>query len=152
MAKELYRKENDNVENEVLKELFPTDTMHEAKKNYIAVQQRKYCDFSLEQLAKTFNAVSRGSKALLKEALLMKEPSIVYGAENVWEAMAVVSQAEAMLCISLHVQIGIFIYLKPHVTWCKDTRSIKRVRAKVVYGKTVKNCDKKPIALLLKIE
>eukprot|EP00957_Ditylum_brightwellii_P110083 8396155-Ditylum_brightwellii.AAC.1 len=111
MTKELYRKEINNVAKEVLKEPFPSDNMHGAKKNYIAVQHREHPEHgvTLEQLAKALNAVSRGSSATIvffdtdsfamykKVASLMEEPSIVYKAANVWKVVAVVSQAEAVL-------------------------------------------------------
>ena len=45
----------------------------------------------------------------------MKEASIVYEAENVWQVVALISQAEAVLSTSVHVGILTFIYLKPGV-------------------------------------
>ena len=53
---------------------------------------------------------------------MMKEPSIVYEAENVWSVVALVSQAEAVLSSSLHVRIMAFIYFKPRVTWCTESK------------------------------
>ena len=136
MTKELYGQEIDNVARAVLEELFPRIT----KKKYIAVQFKENLQFSIEQLATSLDTVSRGtnttviffaagtapghdSLALYKEvSLSMKEPNIVYEVENVWNVVALVSQAEAVLSSSLHVRIMAFIYFKPRVTWCTETK------------------------------
>ena len=137
MTKELYDgKEIDNVARVVLEELFPINT----RKKYIAVQFKEKLDFRIEQLATSLDTVSRetnmtivffaagtapghDSLALYKEvSLSMKEPNIVYEAENVWNVVALVSQAEAVLSSSLHVRIMAFIYFKPRVTWCTETK------------------------------
>jgi hypothetical protein len=69
-----------------------------------------------------------------KLASLMKQPTIVYEAENAWKVVAVISQAGAVLSTSLHVRIMAFVFFKPRATWCtkgKQKKSIELERSAI---------------------
>ena len=159
MIKELYGKEIDSVARVVLDELFlvgdsDSTLQGRMRKKYVAVQFKK-AQFSTDQkIAISLDTVSRKAQAIIvffaagtapghdslalykKVSLLMKEPSIVYEAENVWNVVALVSHAEAVLSSSLHVRIMAFIYFKPRVTWCTETK-----RTETKHERFIENWD-----------
>jgi len=137
MVRELYGDHVSSVATTVLKELFPDG----AKRKYIAVQHKwdlmmLGMENNKSSLAQALDEVSKQSNCTIvffvagtaaghdslevyrKVASKMTAPSIVYEAEHVWKAVALLSEAEAVLSSSLHVRIMAFIFLKPRVTWC----------------------------------
>jgi len=130
MVKELYGDLVAEHLKEVRQSLFPEDE----DRKYIAVQFKESFDVEylpgiLDEVAKTTGctivffaagtAPGHDSFEVYKTVSeKMKEPAIVYEAENVWKTVAVISGAEAVLASSLHVRIMSFIYFKPRVTWC----------------------------------
>lgn len=140
MTKELYGKEINDAAKVVISELFSKDLNGTARKKYIAVQHRAANDFSRSQLAKSLDEVSEQANATIvffaagtapghdsfrvyeEIASMMKAPSIVYKAENVWKVVGLIAQADSVLSTSLHVRIMAFIFFKPRVTWCKESK------------------------------
>jgi polysaccharide pyruvyl transferase WcaK-like protein len=150
MMKELHLKEIEDTAKEVVRELFPSSIEQQGasstttNKKYIAVQhktvQKRKEKKTFQDLATSLDAVSKHSNATIvffaagtaaghdsfdmckKVASLMKEPSVVYEAENVWNVVAVTSQAEAVLSTSLHVRIMAFLFFKPRVAWCTEPK------------------------------
>lgn len=143
MTKELYYDEINDAAKEVMNDLFPTNSQNITPMKYIAVQHKgNIMDDTqkLAELAESLDEVSRESNAIIvffaggtapnhdsfqmykAVASLMKQPSIVYEAENVWRVVGIISQAEAVLGTSLHVRIMALIYSKPRLTWCKVSK------------------------------
>jgi hypothetical protein len=136
MIKKLYEKEIKEKSNEVLQDLF----QNTSKKKIIAVQHVN--DYKPE-LPMILDTISREADATIvffaagtaphhdsfdlykKIASQMTEPSIVYESENVWNVVALISIADAVLSTSLHVRIMSFIHFKPRVTWCTWSKHIE---------------------------
>lgn len=141
MVRELYGDHVSSVATTVLKELFPDG----AKRKYIAVQHKIEMGMmgmkkNKSSLAQALDEVSKQSNCTIvffvagtapghdslevyqKVASEMTAPSIIYEAKHVWKAVALLSEAEAVLSSSLHVRIMAFIFLKPRVTWCTEKK------------------------------
>jgi len=67
-----------------------------------------------------------------KVASEMTAPSIAYyEAEHVWKAaVALLSEAEAILSSSLHVRIMVFIFFKPPTIWCTKKKHEAFIRSR----------------------
>lgn len=141
MIKDLYPNEIHNAAQLVRNELQHLGSTKDFKSSmkYIAVQH-KARQMKIESLAIELDNISKKSNATIvffaagtapghdsfaiyKEVqAAMKEPSIVYETENVWNVLGLISQAEAILSTSLHVRIMAFLFLKPRVTWCSEEK------------------------------
>lgn len=119
MIKELYGKEIDMMADQVMNEIYSGTTTQSNGKKYIAVQ-RNTRGLNITAVSKSLDVVSKESGATIvffaaattifhdsfeqyeKIAALMKQPSIVYKAENAWKVVALISRSEALISTSLH--------------------------------------------------
>ena len=139
MIRELYGERINEASEAVLKELFGDNIEH--KPDYVAVQHKEMENINTRALAAALDRVSwHANNATIvffaagtaprhdtfenykSIALLMKQPTIVFTVENVWSVVGLISQASAVLSTSLHVRIMAFIYFKPRVTWCTESK------------------------------
>ncbi len=141
MTKELFGDHVSSVRHEVTKDLFPNGNQNE---KYIAVQFTSAFGTKLQdKIAKVLDDIARRTNCTIvffaagtapyhdsfeiyeSVSSQMKEANVVYRTENVWNVVATVSGAVAVIGTSLHVRIMSFIYHKPRITWCKDEKRKK---------------------------
>ena len=140
IIRDLYGERINKASEAILEELFGNNIAH--KPNYIAVQHKGMMNVhDTRALAAALDRVSfYANNATIvffaagtcpfhdkfenykSIALLMKQPTIVFTEENVWSVIGLISQASAVLSTSLHVRIMAFIYFKPRVTWCTESK------------------------------
>lgn len=73
----------------------------------------------------------------------MTMPSVVFEEETVWSVVALIAHANAVLSTSLHVRIIGFIFQKPRVTWCKNTKHTKFIE---LWDTSSSKCIQHPMA------
>lgn len=138
MVKELYGDLVSSTVSQVRNSLFPND----ANAKYIAVQFSFYFGYydsitkNENHIPGTLDELARNTDCTIvlyatgtapdhdnidfykKVAAKMNESVVVYEGENVWESVAVIAGAEAVVGTSLHARMMAFVYHKPRVTWC----------------------------------
>lgn len=147
MTRELFQDEIDGAAKGVLQELELLFQQHKSSngkvQKYVAVQHKEPYfpeNTFLTNLAKSLDEVSKESGSTIiffaagtapwhdsfdmyeEVAALMTQPNIIYRTEHVWEVVALISRSQAVLSTSLHVRIMAFLYWKPRVTWCTETK------------------------------
>ncbi len=139
MVKELYGDLISSTTQKVRKSLFPGDV----NKKYVAVQFSFFFGYYSDNVPETLDDLARKTNCTIvlfasgtapshdninmykKVASQMNERVIVYEGENVWESVATIAGAEAVVGTNIYVREISFVYHKPRITWCEKKEDRK---------------------------